>query len=237
MNFLTFFSCSFSFPCALRKENNVHSPLKLMLVTRCQDTDMSTYLNFIETCAQAGITSVQMREKEMEFNKKITFAHQLKILLDTYKIPLIINDDPLLAQQVDAGGIHLGQSDLIEHPFPSRSPSSHFGLSANTLKQVEDANHRLDLSYLGIGAIFPTTSKMNVETVWGLEGLKQAKQRTTLPLVAIGGITADNAAEVLQAGAYGLAIINAIHAAHDPAKTIHALLNTINALSKRSPHV
>lgn len=208
---------------------------ELMLVTNAQDRSIPDYLAFIKICADAGITSVQLREKEQPREQLLIFGHQLKALLTPLQIPLIVNDDLALAAELKADGVHLGQTD--GDPILARNqlgPDKKIGISIDSVDNLIHAN-QLPVDYVGIGAIFPTSSKKNISTHWGLEGLHKLALCSKHPVIAIGGINTSNAPAVLSAGAHGLAMIGAIHEAKNPAETIKHLRQLIDR--KRPLHV
>ena len=197
---------------------------KLMLVTQRGHQSVSSYLDFISTCCAAGITAVQLREKNSDFSQLKRFALSLKDVLKPYNIPLFVNDHLELALAVDADGLHLGQAD--GDPEMARKilgPDKLLGLSVESLADVEQANE-LPVDYIGVGAVFETSTKPDVKTVWGLTGLAKACNLSSHPVIAIGGITIKNAASVLAAGAQGLAAASALHAANDPVAVTQVLL-------------
>lgn len=194
-----------------------------MLVTHRQAMPIDEYLAFIKICAVSGITAVQLREKNMSYESTLIFGRKLKQILEPFEIPLIVNDNLDLAVALDAEGIHLGQSD--GDPKAARAllgPHKIIGVSINSLENLCVANG-LPINYVGIGAIFKTHSKLNVATTWGLEGLRELSKLSKHTIIAIGGINELNAAEVILAGAEGLAIIGAIHNAVDPSLAIKRL--------------
>ncbi|MFC4892711.1 thiamine phosphate synthase [Pseudofrancisella aestuarii] len=185
--------------------------LKLILVTNKQDQPISDYLEFIKICATSGITSVQLREKTLSGHDLLLFGQKLKKLLDALNIPLIVNDNIELCLKLNAYGLHLGQSDgNIQKAKELLGPNKILGLSTNNLEQIKIANN-LPVDYLGVGSIFPTRNKPNIETIWGINNLKEAYKISKYPIVAIGGINNTNAKNVLQTGAYGIAAIEAFH--------------------------
>lgn len=201
---------------------------QLILVTHKGASSTSAYLERIARCIQGGVTSVQLREKSLSSEELLNFGRALKNLLDSNNIPLIVNDHIDLCLQLDAAGVHLGQSD--GDPLEARAklgPQKIIGLSVNTIAQIETAN-ALSLDYIGVGAIFPTQNKSDIKTIWGLEGLKKASIMSSHPIVAIGGVTPSNALSVLQAGAKGIAAIGAFHDVVDPYLSTQHFINTIN---------
>ena len=196
---------------------------KLMLVTNRQQIPMNDYLQFIKTCADAGITSVQLREKHQSRDILLEFGHQLKRILEPLKIPLIVNDDVELAQTLDASGVHLGQTDGdAKIARQILGPHKLIGVSIDSEENLMSAN-QLPINYVGIGAIYKTTNKKNISTVWGVEGLQQLVPLAKHPIIGIGGINSGNAAAVISSGADGIAVIGAIHDAKDPRQVTQQL--------------
>ena len=176
---------------------------------------------------KGGAIMVQLREKEVSTRFFIEEARRIKKILSPYTVPLIINDRVDVALAVGADGVHIGQEDM---PYPLArkllGPVAIIGLSVETPEQVEAAE-AFDVTYLGVSAIFVTPTKTNTRHHWGLDGLRKVRTMSRHPLVAIGGINASNAAEVLQAGADSLAVVSAICSAPDPQKATEHLRRII----------
>ncbi|MGL5253709.1 MAG: thiamine phosphate synthase [Brevinema sp.] len=198
---------------------------KLMLITHRESTPLDRYLEFIQTCLEAGITSLQLREKEGSYGFQKEFGIQLLDLCRRFHVPLIVNDDPKLAADIKAAGVHLGQSDAS--PMEARTllgADAIIGWSIEKIEQLDTANTLSELTYVTASAVFPTPTKTGeAQTFWGLSGVKQLAEKSKHTLTAIGGINLDNAADVIQAGAKGLAVIGTIHHADDPVKAIQTL--------------
>jgi thiamine-phosphate pyrophosphorylase len=136
---------------------------------------------------------------------------------------VLVNDRPDVALLAAADGVHLGQDDLP--PRDARTVLGRgalVGLSTHAAAQVEAAAAE-PVDYVAIGPIFPTLTKSDPEPLIGLDGVRAARARTRLPLVAIGGITADNAASVIEAGADGVAVVSAVLAEEDVAAAVRRL--------------
>lgn len=190
---------------------------KLMLVTHRESYPLADYLAFIEQCVSSGVSSVQLREKEASPAFLLEFASKLKSLLDHYNIPLIINDDLELALAINAQGLHLGQTDGSPELARQRlGPNKLLGLSIESEDDLQRAN-RCVVDYVAASAVFPTQHKKNIRTTWGLDGVRSLSQRSTHPMIAIGGIDQHNVSEVIAAGAKGIAVIGALHRAENPA--------------------
>lgn len=186
-----------------------------MLVTNKNDKPTDLYLDFIIKCAESGITSVQLREKKLSFGEVVTFGRKLQKVLAPYKIPLIINDDVNLAYELNADGLHLGQSD--GNAMDARQilgVDKIIGLTINSTEQLS-ASAVLPIDYVGIGAIFKTKNKVDAP-IWECAGLKRVSPLSRHPIVAIGGIDETNAAHVMSSGADGIAAIGAFEDVDDP---------------------
>ncbi len=200
----------------------------LMLVTNRQNKPIAQYLQWIKSCVNAGVTAVQLREKDQSQSSLLTFGQALKETLDRLEVPLIINDNIELAIKLNAAGVHLGQTDGDpNHARRCLGADKFIGVSIDSESQLETAND-LPIDYVGIGAIFPTRNKLNVKTTWGLNGLKYLSQFSRHPIVGIGGINEQNAKRVILAGAHGLAVIAALHDANDAIKTTKQLRHIID---------
>ena len=158
---------------------------------------------------KGGVTAVQLREKRATTEEFIGLAKEVKNALRGTGVPLIINDRVDVAKVVAPHGIHLGQTDAP--PKEARSvlgPSCIIGLSVSGLEDVERAQEE-EVDYLGVGPLFPTTTK-EVGPCWSREELRKIKNMTSLPLVGIGGIREENAGHILNFGFSGVAVCRAI---------------------------
>jgi thiamine-phosphate pyrophosphorylase len=164
---------------------------------------------------KAGISCVQLREKDTSTRLFLKKALGLKSILKWAKIPLIINDRVDIALAAKADGVHLGQSDMpYEYARRLMGPGAVIGLSVETWEDVQKAQD-LDVDYLGVSPVFSTPTKTDTKTPWGLEGLEKIRNYSCHPLVAIGGLDASNAQKVIKAGANAIAVVSAICSAND----------------------
>lgn len=161
--------------------------------------------------AQGGAKIIQLREKEMSPREFYESARAALEVARAYGVRLIINDRVDLALALNADGVHLGQDDLP--PAAAREllgPDAIIGYSTHNIEQATEAA-QLPINYLAFGPVFPTASKQNPDPVVGLDLLRLVRARVPLlPLVAIGGITRENARAVLNAGADSVAVIAAL---------------------------
>lgn len=208
--------------------------LSLYLVT---DRALCLGRPLVEVVGQAvagGATLVQLREKHASTREMVELARALLAVLTPLGVPLLINDRLDVALAVGAAGAHLGQSDMpLAEARALLGPSAVLGLSVETLDQLREAE-RLPpglVNYYGLSPIFQTPTKTDAGPGWGLEGLARARATvsagSSLPLVAIGGLHAGNAAQVLRAGADGLAVVSALCSAPDPKRAASELAGII----------
>ncbi|HEY8907561.1 MAG TPA: thiamine phosphate synthase [Rhodoferax sp.] len=214
------YKCSKSQRCA---NPGLADLLRLYLVTDQQALLGRTLTDVVLAAVQGGVTCVQLREKQASTRDFVALACALNELLRPLGVPLVINDRIDVALASGAQGVHLGQSDLSVEQARRLLPQQVFiGLSVETMEDVARAAGQ-PVDYLGVSPIYPTPTKTDTAAPWGLDGLRQVRAVTDLPLVAIGGIHLGNAAEVLQAGADGLAVVSALCSADDPASAARAL--------------
>jgi len=187
--------------------------------------DRST-VEIVEQAIDGGVDAVQLREKEMPAKDRYELGQTLRELTAAADVDLIVNDRIDLARAIDADGVHLGQSDLpISVAREQLGDEAIVGVSVSTVSEARLAAIT-GADYLGVGAIYGTTSKPEAPTAedgLGLEALADIVQTVKIPVVAIGGITPENAAEPIAAGASSVAAISAITAADDPAAAVRAL--------------
>ena len=190
--------------------------LKLYLVT---DRDLSLGRSLEEVVSEAvegGVTVVQLREKGTSTGEFIELAFRLKEILKPYNVPLIINDRVDVALAVDAEGLHIGQSDMpYEIARKLLGPDKIIGLSVENMDDILESN-KLDVDYVGISPVYGTPTKTDTAEPFGLEGLRRAVELSVHPTVAIGGMNASTIAEVVAAGADGVAVVSAICSAESP---------------------
>ena len=182
-------------------------------------------LECVEEALAAGVTLAQYRAKAADGGVLYAEACRLKELCDKYNVPLIINDRLDIALAVGAAGVHLGQDDL-PCAVARRLLGEDFiiGVSAhNPAEAVQAVSEGAD--YLGCGAVFGTATKHDVAKL-GLENLRAIRKSVAVPMVGIGGITADNYAEVLATGADGAAIVSGILAQDDIGAVVKKLVAT-----------
>ncbi len=209
---------------------------RLYLVTGPVRSD-TTLERVVAGALAGGVTVLQLRDKHSE---RICLERQtlaLAVLAEPHGVPLLINDDVEVAAL--ASGAHVGvDDDRPEDVRKTLGADAVIGWSINDLAQLDDASALGACDYIAVSPVWATPSKPEASTPLGLDGIRAIRARTTMPLVAIGGITAANAAEVISAGADGIAVMSAICLAEDPEAAARELLRIVDsALERRSSSV
>lgn len=188
-------------------------------------------LDCVREALEGGVTLVQYRAKTASSAEMYAEALQLKALCDSFNVPLIINDRLDIAMAVGAAGVHLGQDDL-PCAVARRILGEEYliGVSAHNPTEAKAALQS-SADYLGCGAVFGTATKAGVKKL-GTEGLEAICKAKGLPVVGIGGVTADNYREVRAAGADGAAIVSGILAQPDIRATVRAIARVSQEFTK-----
>jgi thiamine-phosphate pyrophosphorylase len=180
-------------------------------------------LSFVEMMAESGVELLQYRNKRASSRELFEASQSISATLSrlakpgSYKPRFIVNDRADIAVLANAQGVHVGQQDLnVEEARAIVGPDILVGVSTHSLEQL-DAADKTSADYIAFGPIFPTSSKENPDPVVGLDLLREARQHTQKPIVAIGGITLERAAEVFRAGANSLAVARDLIASENPA--------------------
>lgn len=191
------------------------------------------HLDVASAAVKGGATVIQFREKGASTKELYLTAMKLKELLSPLGIPLIINDRIDIALAVDADGVHLGQDDMpVEVARRIMGPEKIIGASAASLEEALEAR-RMGADYIGFGPVFPTGTKPDAAPPTGIGPLKDTCKKVGIPVVAIGGITADNAHLCIEAGASGVAVISAVVLAADMVEATERIGAVVRETIKR----
>ncbi|MCI8755060.1 MAG: thiamine phosphate synthase [Oscillospiraceae bacterium] len=188
--------------------------LRLYAVTDRSWLGNGTLSNAVEAALRGGATMVQLREKSLTQADFLQEAKTLAALCARFQIPFLINDNLEIALACNADGVHVGQDDMA--PQKARAllgPGKILGVSAHTVDQALAAE-KTGADYLGVGAVFSTATKQDAASV-PLETVREICQAVSIPVVAIGGISADNILSLQNSGVVGAAIVSALFAAED----------------------
>jgi thiamine-phosphate pyrophosphorylase len=182
-----------------------------------------------EDAIAGGVTMIQLREKKAKMSEVLAWGKELRELCRREQIPFVVNDRIDLALLLDADGVHVGQDDIPGlEARKLLGPDRIVGISAGTMEEAEIAMAQ-GADYLGVGAIYSTLTKGDAGLPIGTDLITRIQERwSDIPLVGIGGITADNAVPVIAAGADGVAVVSAITKAASPKQAAERLKLTVN---------
>lgn len=203
--------------------------LSVYLVLGPQDCPGQDPVDVALAAAENGATVIQLRDKTGTTREQVDLAQRLMTALKPLNVPFIVNDRVDVALAVEADGVHVGQDDMDASKVRELiGPNKLLGLSVSTQEEL-DAADLIASDYLGIGACFPTLSKDDAADV-GMQNFKVLTKQANLPVVGIGGISLDNADQVIKAGAEGVAVISAICGSPDVAGATQELWNIVKTV-------
>lgn len=186
-----------------------------------------TLYHQVEQAIQGGVTFVQLREKELDEDQFLEEAKEIQGLCRKYHVPFVINDNVKIAAQIDADGVHVGQSDMAAGDVRKKlGPDKIIGVSAQTVEQALLAQ-KMGADYLGVGAVFHTGSKADADDV-SHDTLRAICEAVDIPVIAIGGIGTGNVMQLSGSGICGIAVISALFAQPD----IKAAAEELKALTE-----
>lgn len=200
--------------------------LTLYLVSNSEKTSEEVFLRKIESALQAGVTLLQLREKEKEGKELYKLGLKVNQLAKKYNVPLIIDDRVDIAMAVDAAGVHLGQSDLpIDVARKLLGKEKIIGATAKTKRQALKAEKQ-GADYLGVGAIYPTTTKVKT-VITSVDTLKEICNAVNIPAIAIGGLNINNLNVLKNTGINGISVVSAIMESDNINNTVKDLKNAV----------
>lgn len=222
-----------------QRENRPAFDLSVYLVTdraRCRSGSVEQVVEAAlrgteDTC---GATIIQLRDKAVPHASSVELGMKLRQLCRRSSIPFIVNDSVELAQELNADGVHLGQEDgAARSARETLGPRAIIGLSVGNVAEAKIALES-DVDYIGVGPVFRTRSKSDAGEPIGTDGLRDIVDFVggKLPIVAIGGVYKESAANCVHSGADGVAVISAIMAATDPAAAATALWREVDVAKK-----
>lgn len=197
----------------MEKAEALHQALKAYAILDMGVLGCADPLEACNDCIKGGATMVQLRAKELSDEELFTFAMPLQTLCEGHGVPFIINDSVALAKELGCG-VHVGQDDTpVEEARALLGKDAIIGASART-PEAALAAAATGADYLGCGAVFGTATKADAKTI-GLEGLRVVTEAVDIPVVAIGGITADRIPELEGSGVAGVAASSALFRSRD----------------------
>jgi thiamine-phosphate pyrophosphorylase len=219
---------------------DIPTKLKLCLVTNRKDRSHEWLANTVRRAAIGGVTMVQLREKDsISDHDFINLSKLLLRTLESFRVPLIINDRVDICHIVGAHGVHLGQNDM--HPDEARKilgKPAIIGLSLECPKHLDQANMLDSIDYVAASHIFesktkPTQTDPEFAKLWGVDGIKKLHGLSRHPIISIGGINLNNVGQIIRAGSTGIAVVSSILEAECPTTASKSFLSEINNNSKR----
>ena len=196
-------------------KDEIRSAMLLYAVTDRAWLGARTLPEVAEEVLQNGATFLQVREKGMDHAAFLAEAGELKALAGRYHVPFVVNDSVEVALECGADGVHVGQSDIRGRDIRALiGPDKILGISANTVETALAAQ-RAGADYIGVGAVFGTTTKKDAKNL-SVEQLRAICDAVDIPVVAIGGIGAENLLQLRGSGVDGVAVVSAIFAQPDP---------------------
>jgi len=198
------------------------------------DADLARGLDLLDRVVrsvQAGATIVQLRAKNLPTKEFLDLSLAIATKLSKVRVPLIINDRLDVALAAQASGVHLGQDDMpLTYARTLLGHGRMIGISVATVEEAHRAEYG-GADYIGAGPVFATSTKDCLRPPIGLNGLRKIREGVKLPLLAIGGINVRNAAEVMKAGADGIAVVSALMNAPDVGLATAELIRAMSLAS------
>ena len=198
------------------------------VITEANLQDRFSHIELTAMALAGGADTIQFRSKSDATREMIDTASKMKILCKEAGVPLIINDRVDIALAVDADGVHLGQDDF---PIPLArkllGPDAIIGGSADDMEEAQKCLAD-GADYIGSGPVYGTNSKSDAGPATGVENIRKIAGQIALPVIAIGGVTDSNVNELLDAGAYGIAVISAVCFDDDPEAAARKFQTALN---------
>lgn len=201
--------------------------LKLYAITDRQWLKDKTLPQAVEEAIKGGATFIQLREKDIPYDQFKAIAIEVKKITDKYNIPFVINDNVELCKEIDADGVHVGADDMsVKKAREILGENKIVGGTARTLERAIKAYNE-GADYLGIGAVFNTTTKSGT-THMTKELAQEINKTVNIPTVAIGGINKENASKLKDYGVSGIAVVSAVFAQDNITEACKELINTLD---------
>lgn len=203
----------------------------LYFITDSSDFDEKEFLYRVEAALKGGVTLMQLREKDKTTREYISLAQKVHDITKSYNVPLIIDDRVDVAMAIDAEGVHLGQSDMpVDMARKILGKNKIIGATAKTVTQAVEAYGK-GADYLGVGAIYPTTTKVKT-VLTSVQTLNTICKAVPIPVNAIGGLNKDNLDILRGTDILGICVVSAIMKADDPKTEAEILLSLAKELKQ-----
>lgn len=205
------------------KEEIKSSMLLYAVTDRMWLKDGESLTKVCKEVLESGATFLQIREKDLDEETFEEEAKALKELCEKYHVPFVVNDNVDIALDIDADGVHVGQSDIKGRDIRGiLGPDKILGISAGTVEEAVAAE-KAGADYIGVGAVFGTSTKKDARNL-SVEKLREISRAVTIPVVAIGGINKSNLMDLSGSAVHGVAVVSAIFAAENVGKATAELL-------------
>lgn len=201
---------------------------KLYVITGEEFHPHRSMIEVMEEAIEGGADFIQLRDKKSSKKQILEKAKSLRALTKRYNVPLIVNDHIDIAIAVDADGVHLGQDDLPLQEARKMIGNKIIGISTHSIEQARVAEEG-GADYIGVGPIFPTTTKEDVVAPVTLDYLREVVNEIKIPFVPIGGIKLHNVQQVLEAGGRSVCVVSEVVGSSDVKGTCEAFLKKVKA--------
>ena len=203
--------------------------MRLYAITDSHHLNGRKLEDVVEDVLKGGATFLQLREKNVTHDELVSKARIIKKITDKYDVPFVINDDIYAAKEVDADGVHIGQSDAdYQTARKLLGPDKIIGMTAPSVELAQKAE-AFGADYIGAGAVFNTSTKKDTHPL-STESLKEIADSVSIPVVAIGGITRDNVTKLKGTDIDGIAVVSALFASENPCTSASELLELSESL-------
>lgn len=204
---------------------------RVSFVTDRKQTAGRPLVDVVHAALDGGIRGVQLREKDLEGGALYVLAERLRVLTRRYDAHLLVNDRIDVALAVEADGVHLGHDSFpVETARSLLGPACLIGVSTHSEAEIAAAQAA---DFIVFGPVYATPSKAGYGAPQGLDKLRRAVVRSTVPVLAIGGVTAARVPEIVETGARGIAVISAISAVSDPTGAARSLIRAMERGDRR----
>ncbi len=205
------------------KSFNLHKQMQLYAITDRHWLGENRLADVVEEVLRNGATFLQLREKQFTHAQMVEEAKEIQAIAARYHVPFVINDDIYAAKEINADGVHIGQDDMeYQKARGILGQGKIIGVSAHSVKEALAAQN-MGADYIGVGAVFQTSTKKDASSL-SFETLQAITKAVSIPVVAIGGITADNLMQLQGSGVDGAAVISAIFGQSDPGAATRRML-------------
>jgi len=217
----------------VKTPENIKKSMRVYAVTdRMFLKEGETLADQVRKSLEGGATFMQIREKNITFDEYVALSKELMAISHEYGVPFVVNDDVDVAVAIGADGAHVGQSDLESGEARRKlGPNAILGVSAATVEEALEAIKN-GADYLGVGAVFSTGTKLDADHV-DYDTLKEICRVSTVPIVAIGGISHKNVMELKGSGIDGVAVVSAIFGAEDIVKSTRELYDLVGEVIEK----